>query len=195
MCGRYYIDAEDLSEQLRDIIRQVHERVQDTQEHAQMKLGEIYPTNLAPVIRGEAREAVLMRWGYAGFKSRVINARSETALEKPMFRPSMMERRCLIPASGYYEWRRINGRKGADKYALTRPGGTLFMAGLWREERGSGQPVFVILTRQAAPGVAFLHERMPVLLEGAGAGLWLSRAGRFVEALEQAVPPLLYTQV
>ena len=46
-----------------------------------------------------------MKWGYSGYGNKVINARSETAFEKPMFRKSMQERRCLLPASGYYEWR------------------------------------------------------------------------------------------
>ena len=62
-----------------------------------------------------------MKWGYSGYGNKVINARSETAFEKPMFRKSMQERRCLLPASGYYEWRRTpSGGKSKQKYALYR---------------------------------------------------------------------------
>lgn len=95
-----------------------------------------------------------MKWGYSGYGNKVINARSETAFEKPMFRKSMQERRCLLPASGYYEWRRTpSGGKSKQKYALYRAGQpTIFMAGLWREEQGERLPVFVILTKRPYAG-------------------------------------------
>ena len=120
-----------------------------------------------------------MKWGYSGYGNTVINARSETAFEKPMFRKSMQERRCLLPASGYYEWRRTpSGGKSKQKYALYRAGQpTIFMAGLWREEQGERLPVFVILTKAAGPGIADIHDRMPVILPEAGFRRTLTPAG------------------
>lgn len=161
MCGRYYIEPGD--GQLQQIIAEAEREMSGDRSDAVMKLGEVFPTNIVPVVA--ARGPTPMKWGYAGYKNRVINARSETAFEKPMFRRTLMERRCLIPASGYYEWRRTeSGAKSKQKYALFRPDRPLYMAGLWREEQGEALPVFVILTREAAQGIRQIHHRMPVIL-------------------------------
>lgn len=162
MCGRYYIDPEE-SDQIRTIIEEVECKQGNSEAHAAIKLGEIYPTNIVPVVTESGAE--LMKWGYSGYKNRVINARSETVFEKPMFRKPLLERRCLIPASGYYEWKRTqSGAKSKQKYALYRPGKPLFMAGVWRKEQNEALPVFVILTREASPVIAEIHDRMPVIL-------------------------------
>ena len=148
--------------------------------------GEIFPTDIVPVIangrEGGTRtggairpgrpRAFAMRGGYTLSGSRrVINARSETAAERPMFSDSMRTRRLLIPASGYYEWLRHD--KKAQKYAI-RPGagGTMYMAGIYRFEAGT--PVFTILTREPEPSIAFIHDRMPVILPREAAGDWLN---------------------
>lgn len=181
MCGRYYIDPKE-SDQIRTIIEEVERRQGDSEAHAAMKLGEIYPTNIVPVVTENGAE--LMKWGYSGYKNRVINARSETAFEKPMFRKSLLERRCLIPASGYYEWKRTqSGAKSKQKYALYLPGRPLFMAGIWREEQNETLPVFVILTREASPAIAEIHDRMPVILPEEIQREWLSSgdAGAIME--------------
>lgn len=171
MCGRYYIETD--TEELRQIIAEVERKQGNSEAHAAMKVGEVFPTNIVPVIGGEG--AMLMKWGYSGYKNRVINARSETAAEKPMFRKSLLERRCLIPASGYYEWRRTqSGGKSKVKYALYRTGQSIYMAGLWRMEQGEELPVFVILTREAGPGIADIHDRMPVILPDEIHQDWLS---------------------
>lgn len=87
----------------------------------------------------------------------------------------MLDRRCLIPASGYFEWQRTqSGGKSKQKFALYRPGQPLFMAGLWREEQGQELPVFVILTREAAPAIAQIHDRMPVILPQDACSAWIS---------------------
>lgn len=172
MCGRYYIDPEE-SGQIRRMIAEVERKQGDSEAHAAMKLGEIYPTNIVPVVTESGAE--LMKWGYSGYKNRVINARSETAFEKPMFRRSLLERRCLIPASGYYEWKRTqSGAKSKQKYALYLPGKPLFMAGVWREEQNETLPVFVILTKEASPAIAEIHDRMPVILPEGIQREWVS---------------------
>ena len=149
--------------------------------------GEIFPTDIVPVIAngregGSARtggfvrpgrpRTFAMRWGYTLSGSRrVINARSETAAERPMFLDGMRTRRLLIPASGYYEWLRHDNK--GQKYAI-RPesGRAIYMAGIYRFEAGT--PVFTILTREPEPSIAFIHDRMPVILPREAAGDWLN---------------------
>lgn len=170
MCGRYYIDGDDplMAELIGDIAAGPEGgRLMD------MKLGEIFPTNTVPVLADRPR---LMEWGFTRYNGggKVINARSETALEKPMFAKSMRERRCLLPASCYFEWKRVGSAK-KEKHAISLPeGGPLYMAGMFREEKTSPIPVFVILTREAAPGLAHIHDRMPVILPPEAQRKWLS---------------------
>lgn len=137
-----------------------------------------------------------MRWGYSGYKNQIINARSETAAEKPMFRKSLLERRCLIPASGYYEWKRTeSGSKSKQKYALYCPSRPIYMAGLWRQEQGEALPVFVILTREAAPAIANIHDRMPVILPDGTRQDWLSAGADPGSLMMQAVQDMAFRAV
>lgn len=192
MCGRYYIEAD--AEELRRIIAEVERRQGGGQARAAMKVGEIFPTNVVPVIGGGG--ASLMKWGFSGYKNRVINARSETALEKPMFRKPLLERRCLIPASGYYEWRRGgDAGKGKQKYALYRPGKPIYMAGLWRMEQEEELPVFVILTREAAPEIAHIHDRMPVILPEGVREAWLAPGADAGKLMNRAVQEMDFQPV
>jgi len=110
MCGRYYVDDEEPA--LRDIV----EKLRD----AHVKTGEVFPTDVAAVMAANGDFAA-MRWGFPRFdgKGVIINARGETAAEKPMFRRPMLEGRCLIPASWYFEWEK-RGREKI-KYALAAP--------------------------------------------------------------------------
>lgn len=192
MCGRYYIQADEgMGDELRAILAEVERRQGNSEAHAAMRIGEIFPSNIVPVIGAEG--ASLMKWGYSGYKNRVINARSETAFEKPMFRRSMMERRCLIPASGYFEWRRTpSGGKSKQKYALYRPGRPIYMAGLWRMEQGEALPVFVILTREAGPGIAEIHDRMPVILPEDAREAWIAPQADAGRLMEQAVREMAF---
>lgn len=165
MCGRYYIEVED--SELRSIIAEVERKTA-------VKTGEVYPTNVAPV-RAPDGGLTAMRWGFPRFdgKGEVINARSETAAVKTMFRRAMMEGRCLIPASWYFEWEKRGSQKV--KYALMPPGNNaVWMAGLSRTDVKTGAQSFVILTRQAWDGIAFIHDRMPVLLPKDWHDEWLN---------------------
>lgn len=166
MCGRYYIADDD--KEMRAIIAALA-------YGEPLKTGEIFPTDAVPAITAGGKP-MLMRWGFARYNGggKVINARSETAAEKTMFSKSMRERRCLLPASNYFEWQRAGSTK-KQKYAISLPGGEpLYMAGVYREEAGQSLPVFVILTREAAPRVAFIHDRMPVILPKSVHPLWLN---------------------
>ena len=105
----------------------------------------------------------------------LINARSETAAEKPSFRAAFKQRRCLIPASGFYEWQRTGGYK--QPYYFTMASGEPFaMAGLWELWRGSdGSEIesCAILTTEPNDVLAPVHNRMPVILEPDDFDLWL----------------------
>ncbi|MCL1790379.1 MAG: SOS response-associated peptidase [Peptococcaceae bacterium] len=161
MCGRFYIEIEE--SELREIAEEVEKTLSAYPEQITLKMnGEIFPTNTVPVQTGSNRYQP-MKWGFTGFDSRpVINARSETVFQKPMFRESMGTRRCLIPAGGYYEWQKDGGQKIKHRFFV--PGQSLYLAGCYRKEQGDNLPRFVILTRQAINGVAAIHDRMPVIV-------------------------------
>ncbi len=147
----------------------------------------IAPSQAVTAVRippsGGAREVVLLRWGLIpswakdpSLGDRMINARAETAAGKPAFRSAIRRRRCLVPASGFYEWKRTNGRK--QPYYIRRPDGKPFaFAGLWESWEGPGQAVVescTILTTSANELLLPIHDRMPVIVSPADYDLWLS---------------------
>jgi len=152
--------------------------------------GEIFPTDTVPVQTGIGRYQA-MRWGFVGFSGKpVINARSETALEKPMFKAPMLERRCLIPASGYYEWQK-NGAKKI-KYRFFIPGSPMYFAGCWRAEKDSPLDTFVILTRPAEGGAEAIHDRMPVIIPRSCTDAWMNDSP---DAIREAITELSFMLV
>jgi len=136
--------------------------------------GEVFPTNIAPVIAIDDASANIKvqgrRWGFPHWKGSgvIINARAETALAKKMFSKPLLNQRCVIPSSGFFEWNRTGSGKKADKYLLRMPGEhILFMAGMigvFPDANGDIYEAFVILTTAANPSVAPIHDRMPVIL-------------------------------
>jgi putative SOS response-associated peptidase YedK len=169
MCGRYYIASDDV--ELADIVAAV--RGSDDDLFSLKISGEVFPMDIVPAIIASGQYRA-MRWGFTGFGGAsgkpIINARSETALEKPIFRSAMLERRCLIPASSYFEWRKDGNRK--TKFEFRLPKSSLLLAGCWREEKDGA--VFVILTRDAVNGCEEIHERMPVIIPRERADDWFS---------------------
>ncbi len=176
MCSRYFLDADG------NVIAYafcvpVHEGIR--------KRYNIAPTQPAPVVRPEgagARVAAMCRWGLVPFwakdlkvGSRMINARAETLAEKPAFRQALRERRCIVPASGFFEWKGAPGHKQA--FAITVPERPLFaFAGLWeRWKPADGETVetFTIVTTDANASVAPIHDRMPVILPESAYDTWL----------------------
>jgi len=177
MCSRYFLDADGnviaytFRVPLNDRIR---------------KRYNIAPTQDAPVIRLAAdgqREAAMLRWGLVpswakdiGVGTKMINARAEGVAEKPAFREALRKRRCLVPATGFFEWQGPPGRK--QPFAITVPGAPLFaFAGLWESWRAeTGEPVqtFTIVTTDANEAIAPIHDRMPVVLTPDDAETWLS---------------------
>ena len=159
------------------------------------------PSQSAAVVRSDAgvRRLSMVRWGLIpawakdpAVGHKLINARAETAAVKPAFRAAFSKRRCLIPADGFYEWRR-EGSVRQPWLIARRDGGPMALAGLWEgwrvpegvELRGSlaerrpGDVVetFTILTTEASATMRALHDRMPVILPAEAFGPWLSGEG------------------
>ena len=181
MCGRYFLEEEEL----RSVLELIRKRYQGTSELELMKLGEIVPSEIAPVVT--AQGCRLMRWGFArpNSKGLIINARAETVSEKPMFAQCMRAQRLVVPAAGYYEWLKRQ-KDDKIKYAISRAAGPIYMAGLWRQEPDQKLPSFVILTTGAAPQLGHIHDRMPLLLGQDQLRAWLSDGVTAREILRDA---------
>ena len=181
MCGRYYADDDTI----REIARLVGE-IDKTGTEA----GDILPSRQAAVITGLGHPlaAARMAWGFLKFdgKGLVINARAESALEKRSFRESVLHRRCVIPARGFYEW-----NKEKEKFTFERPDrDVLFMAGCFCPF--DGQDRFVILTTAANPSVSPVHSRMPLILERDELTAWVRDDTAAARLLEKA--PVMLTR-
>ncbi|MDB5602148.1 MAG: hypothetical protein JWN71_4192 [Xanthobacteraceae bacterium] len=180
MCGRYTITTTPA--QLRDLFGYAEQPNFPPRYN-------VAPTQPIPIVRREggaghnARHFALVRWGLIppwvkdpkGF-SLLINARGESAAEKPAFRNAMRRRRCLIPADGFYEWKTIGDRK-RPFYAGRRGGGPLAFAGLWETWMGpNGEEVetAAIVTTQANETLSAVHNRMPVVIPPEAFDLWLA---------------------
>jgi putative SOS response-associated peptidase YedK len=189
MCGRYTLFTDRDLKEIDDIISQLASDA----NRDRMKTGEIFPTDMVPVLTPENRKAVprLLTWGFPSFhgKSVIINARSETVHEKPMFRSSLDKRRCVIPSTGFYEW---NCEK--KKFLYTLPGSPLlFMAGIYNQFEGENR--FVILTTDSNSSVRDVHERMPVVLTKGQVEEWLFDDRAALEILHHERPELRSTAV
>ena len=143
--------------------------------------GEVRPGDIAPVIATGQKgnpAAFPMVFGFPVRSGNlVLNARTETAAQKPMFREAWSRRRCIIPASWYYEWQhfiRPDGKKETgDKY-LFQPvdSNVVWMCGLYRID--DGFPYFVILTRDAVGDLKKIHDRMPLILPSGAVSQWIN---------------------
>jgi putative SOS response-associated peptidase YedK len=144
------------------------------------------PPSHAEPAAGSNRRADLLRWGLVpswaqdrSVGNRMINARAETAAERPAFRDAMQRRRCLVPADGFYEWQAVEGSKRRQPHFIRMKGDRPFaFAGLWESWRRRGDKVesFTILTTSANELVAPIHDRMPVVVAPADFDRWLDPA-------------------
>ena len=158
--------------------------------------GEIFPSAVLPAIasnRNGERRVFPMKWGFAGPKGLLINARAETAAEKETFREAWVKHRCVIPASRYFEWEHDEKGKPGKKYAL-RPekAGLIWLAGLYRME--NSLPVFVILTRPADKGILWMHDRMPVMLPGSEVNEWINPANNPEKIIQTCLTKVQWEQ-
>lgn len=190
MCGRFTLhhSTEDIAE--RFAVEQV--------------LMDLVPRyNIAPsqpvsaIVQRESRTLELFKWGLVpswaqdpAVGNRMINARSESAVEKPAFRDAFRRHRCLIPASGYYEWKRV--REHSLPHYIHRVDEEPFvMAGLWEEWNAPGGAVLrtcTVLTTEPNPFAAAIHNRMPAILTGDTCARWLD-PGLDPKALQDLLRP------
>ena len=188
MCGRYRLDADQRD--MEEIIRALNRREEKLGADKPVKTsGDLHPGDRVPALcrgRSGGIGAFAMEWGYRLEDGRrLINARLETATQKPTFRDGMQSRRCLMPMSAYYEWE----RRGSDrvKYRISpKADGLSCLAGIYRLEEDG--PRFAVLTMEAADELAFIHDRMPVLVPYAAREAWLLRG-------ELPPPPSAWTAV
>ena len=157
------------------------------------------------VTSGEGRRQFRpMRWGLVPpwYKKPsggplLINARSETVAEKPAFRTAVRERRCLVPATGFYEWERIDKQTPLPWYVTRADGEAMVFAGLW-QDWGDGEErmsTVAVLTCAANAQMARIHDRLPVILEPADWGLWLGEEGHGAALLMKPVADGALTMV
>ena len=177
MCGRFTLRASPAE------IAEWFEILRDLSEWERPRFN-IAPTQSILAIRSgsDGREAARMRWGLipswakdSKLAASMINARAETVAEKPAFRAAFKRRRCLIPVSGFYEWRR-NGKTKVPYLISLRNAELLAFAGLWEKWKSpEGELVesCTILTTTPNELMATIHDRMPVILKPADYGLWL----------------------
>ncbi|MCU0906996.1 MAG: SOS response-associated peptidase [Rhodobacteraceae bacterium] len=146
---------------------------------------------------GGVRRLRALRWGFvptwykaANDGPLLINARSETIAEKPAFRAAARERRCIVPASGFYEWTRAAGQTPLPWYVSRADGAVMEMAGVWQPwERDGVRLVTVAIVTCAATGpLAAVHDRMPVILTPDTRALWLGEAGHGAARLMVPAP-------
>ena len=195
MCGRYELHAHPAALALAFGLRYPPE------------IGPRYniaPTQLVPIIRingaGE-RELAQVRWGLVPFwakdasiGSKLINARAETVSAKPGFRDAYRSARCLIPASGFYEWAKMtDGTKQPVRIAMKDDGAFAF-AGLWAKWGGKSEPPLLtctIVTTEANELCQKVHDRMPAILAPENYARWLDVADRDPADLLRAYPSAL----
>ena len=184
MCGRFQFTADDPDERIAAIL-DILERTAP----GRYALGEIGPGMTAPgvVARGDRLIPVPAVFGFTGREEGrlLINARSETAGEKPTFADSLRSRRIVLPANAFFEW----SRETREKFRFTVPGLPFFyLGGLFRRE--GEETRFVILTRAANGDMAPVHHRMPLILGPEAVRPWLTREAK-ARAILTGEPPRL----
>lgn len=196
MCGRYYLKSPPA-----DVAAQFGVDLRDNFPPRY----NISPTQPVAVIRSNGRgrrEYALARWGFVPAWAKgdylerlaarpLINARAETAAEKPTFRAAFRRRRCLIPANGFYEWKTESGDK--QPYAVRRAGAPLFaFAGLWEtatDPDGGEIDTTAILTVAAGPDLKTIHGREPAIIAPDRYARWLEADERDAGALADLLVP------
>ena len=186
MCGRYYRKADK-----QKIAEAFHATKVDDFPLPPWDYN-VAPTTMQPIIRANRdtaeRELAQLRWGLVPFFTKqfsevkgisTINARAETVAKSPTYREPFKKRRCLVPASGFYEWKKLDA-KTKQPFAFDLANGRMLaFAGLWDawKDPGNGKWLqsYTIITTEANELMAPMHERMPVILHPSDFDRWLSR--------------------
>jgi putative SOS response-associated peptidase YedK len=194
MCGRYRLSRR------KQLVEEYFDTESDEPEWTPRY--NIAPSQPVPVIRQNPkeprRELSLMRWGLipswakdASVAARMINARSETAGTKPAFRDPLTNRRCLIPADGFYEWSGTG--KGKQPYCFeVNDGGLFAFAGIWdrwTDQNRNAVETCSILTTSPNAVTSAVHDRMPVILDPDSYDIWLDPGMRDVTTASELLKP------
>lgn len=182
MCGRFMFDP-TTNPELKKI--QTLAAIQGVA----VKTGEVFPNDLTALVIDQDQQikVVAMAWGWPGFKAgqKLINARSETVLQKSRFAQAFLTQRAVYPTNGFFEWT-VDKQKVYFKYPnSTQP---VYIAGFYAYF--DGQPRSILLTTAPNASVAPVHNRMPLLLQKRQISSWLKDSSWAQAFLRQAMPPL-----
>ena len=171
MCGRYFLNIALDELENRYGITNIPDEIREHQ-------GEIFPSNDAPVVfnNDQQKSLGLMNWGFRPSYSNnlVINARSETVHKKNLFKESFHRRRCIIPVSGFYEWKKVADKK-TKHYINILEDQIISLAGIYDYFyiNGKQQLAFCILTKDAPQELINIHDRIPVIIKKEYENEWL----------------------
>ena len=187
MCGRYYLHSS-----LDKLIKRYGINIGPDFDYSARP--EIFPSENAPVlIAKKTRELQLLKWGFIPvFSNRIIiNARSETLEHKSLFKRSLRTKRCLIPANGFFEWKKVGRSK--IKYRISPYDQGLFsLAGLYDtfiDKKGDRIECFTIITGPAGEKMRDIHERMPVILHKETEKYWLEQHLNDISTVKELLKP------
>ena len=212
MCGRYTVFTEDEYIEMTAIVAELSRRFGS----GAVSTGEIFPTNRAPILimENDRLAPFPVFWGFPKWngKGTVINARCETALQKPTFSKPLLRRRCVIPSTGFYEWAFVkeyekqmslfldiaeskpSPKDPKIKLLFRLPGESmLYMAGMVGtsvDANGAANDCFCILTTVAKHSISRFHERMPVILSAIECEDWITSDTFMREVLARDGPDL-----
>jgi len=192
MCAHYTIFIEQ--DELRDIVAAAEKNLKEATPNFKMATSDIWPKYFAPVLmpeKGEMKPAA-MRWGFPlKMKKKrqkdpahpeyttkyVQNAKLETAQASRFWNDSLAERRCLIPVSGFFEWKTLQDKTKVPYYFYLPTSNLMYVAGMYKffkTEDGEYLPHYTMMTTQPTHEVGLVHDRMPVVLTKAEEQVWLS---------------------
>lgn len=171
MCGRFMLDSD-----IEDILRQYKILKREVDDY---KKGDIYPSQNTPiVIDDNDRTLKSAKWGFTlGGKSKlVINARCESIVDKPMFKNSFQNARCIIPANLFYEWKEEENKNKVKHEIFFMEKSIISLAGIFKflpNNMGDKELSFVLLTTKANTHMQEIHSRMPLMIENDAFDYWL----------------------
>lgn len=186
MCGRYALEADiDL------LIERYKAIIMETNFNPKP---EVFPTNTVPVVRIlDDLQIDQLKWGFmpSYAKSPLINARSETVDIKPTFKDSFINRRCIIPATSFFEWEKVEDKKIKRKINIIEEN-IFSMAGLYNyffDKDGNKYEAFTILTTAANNSMKHIHDRMPVIIPRDHEYIWLNPENKNILSLTELLNP------
>ena len=204
MCTRYYMES---SPELRPYVEKAKQspltlKLVTSLGRPLKEAGDVRPTDIAPVIAPSSKKhsptVFPMVWGFTNPRggSPIVNCRTETASGKQFWQDSWLQRRCVIPASYYFEWSNEYRTDGTKQKYLLQPkdSNITFLAGLYRIEERNGLkvPVFTVLTTEPGKSIRFIHDRMPVILPEEAIQAWIDPKGNPEELIRSAITELYF---